>query len=396
MHTHLLRRAAGCALIAVLLAACGDSKSPVTPGPLPACSYTVSPGSAQAPAAGQTFSVHVETAAGCAWTARALVSWVTLSVTSGFGPADIGITVLTNEATAERSGTVTIAEREVSVRQSGRSSAPCVYSLDSPSSTFGADGGPGRLTVSTAAGCAWNATVNVAWLTLRTAAGSGPGEILYDVARYDGTTTREGRIAIDGASFVVRQDPPAPGPCAYAVDPTSVSLHWHGAAGEGLEVRVTTSAHCGWTAASNTAWIELVTAAASTGSGVARVRIGAYTLEPTRSGPLMIRWPSETAGQNVWITQEGCRYAISLTADSVPAAGGRRRVSVFGTPVSTTCMIGCPWEAASSVPWIRFAGATSRAGDDDIFYDVDPNTTGVARAGTLTIAGKTLVVSQGG
>ena len=42
------------------------------------------------------------------------------------------------------------------------------------------------------------------------------------------------------------------------------------------------------------------------------------------------------------------------------------------------------------------AGSSSRAGDDDLFFDVDPNLTGAARTGTLTIAGRTLTVTQGG
>jgi len=396
MNTHFVRAAAGGAVVALLAAACGDSKTPVEPSPLPSCSYAVTPASVQAPAAGQAISLHIDTTSGCAWTARAEASWIALSATSGSGAADIVVTVVANDSTAERTAGITIAERAVSVRQTGRAPAPCLYSLGSPSSTFGAEGGPGRLTVGTTAGCAWTATINVTWITMRVANGSGPGEILYDVLPYDGTAQREARFAVQEASFTVRQDPPARGPCTYVVDPTSTVLHWHGSAGDGMEVRITTLSHCSWTIASNTAWIESVTAGSGTGSTVARVRVGAYTMEPARSGPLMVRWPTDTAGQNVWITQEGCRYAISITTDPVPASGASgRRVSVFGTPVSTSCMIGCPWTAATSDSWLHIRGATSRAGDDDLFYDVDANTTGAERTGVLTIAGRTLIVTQG-
>jgi hypothetical protein len=394
MHTYFARAAASCAAIMLLAAACGDNKSPVTPSPLPSCSYAVSPGSTRAPAAGQSISVHVETTTGCAWTARAEVSWITLGATSGSGAADFVLTVLANESIAERAAGITIAGRDLSVRQDGRAPAACLYTLSSSTSTFGADGGPGRLALGTTAGCAWTATSDAAWIVLRVATGSGPGEILYDVARYDGTSQREARIGVDGASFAVRQDPPAREPCTYVVDPVSTLLHWHGTAGEGMDVRITTMSHCSWTIASNTLWIEAITAASGTGTATARVRVGSYTLEPTRSGPLMIRWPTDTAGQNVWITQEGCRYAISLATDAVAASGGRRRVSVFGTPVSTTCMLGCPWTAAANVPWIHIAGASSRAGDDDLFFDVDVNATSAERVGVLTIAGLTLTVTQ--
>jgi hypothetical protein len=165
--------------------------------------------------------------------------------------------------------------------------------------------------------------------------------------------------------------------------------------GEGFEVRLATAAQCAWTAAAGASWMELLTASGGAGSALMRVRVGAYTEQQTRRAPLEIRWPSATAGQNVWITQEGCYYAISLTSDSVPAAGGRRRVSVFGTPVSVDCSLGCPWTVATNASWIHVPGSGSRAGDDDVFFDVDANTTGAPRTGSLTIAGRTLVVNQG-
>lgn len=386
---------AGAAIIgaALVAAACGGSKNPVTPTPV-TCTYILSLTAAQAPAAGQAITVHVDTAASCAWTARTQAGWIALSATSGTGPADVVVTLTANDGIAERVGTVTIADKDVSIRQGGRTPNACTYALTSSSSTIGAAGGRGRVSVQTAAGCAWTARVQASWVTLPIASGVGPGEVEYEVAPFDGTAQRETRIEVDQASFTLRQDPPAPAPCTYAVDPTESALHWHGTANDGLDVRITTLAHCSWTATPASTWMQLVTPGAGTGSAAARVRVGAYTNEPTRSAPLMIRWPTDTAGQNVWITQEGCRYAISLTSDTVPPAGGRRRVSVFGTPVTVTCAIGCPWTVAVDVPWIHVAGSTSGAGDDDVFFDVEVNATGAVRTGTITIAGRTLVVTQ--
>ena len=213
---------------------------------------------------------------------------------------------------------------------------------------------------------------------------------------YTGTEQRAAQIVAGTASFTVRQDPPPSAPCTYGVDPTSVLLHWHGVAGDGMDVRLTTLGHCSWTASSGAAWVELLTPPSGTGSAAMRVRINAYTNEATRSAPLMIRWPTPTAGQNVSITQEGCRYALSVRTDTVPAAGGRRRVSVFGDPVTVDCMVGCPWTIVSVAPWIHVSGSTSRAGDDDFFYDVDANTTGTQRTATMTVGPLTLTVIQEG
>jgi len=387
----------GVAAIYLVASACGGSKNPNAPTPPPpaTCTYALSSAAVQAEAAGQSISVRLGTAAACTWTARATSNWVTLSPTSGTGPADIVMTVTPNAASVERSTIVTIADQELTLRQRAKTAPSCSYTLESGSSTFGPEGGKGRVSLKTDAGCAWTARSESPWITLRTTNGTGPGEIDYDVAAYEGTAQRQSAIVVEGASFPVRQDPPPPASCSYSVDPTSTSLHWHGAVGDGFEMRLTTGATCAWTAAAGASWIELLTPTSGAGPAAMRVRVGAYTGQTTRRAPVEIRWPAATAGQNVWITQEGCYYAISLTSDNVPAAGGRRRVGVFGTPVSVDCSIGCPWTVAANAPWIHVPGAASRAGDDDLFFDVEPNTTGAPRTGTLTIAGQVLTVTQG-
>lgn len=173
----------------------------------------------------------------------------------------------------------------------------CAYALESGSSTFGAEGGKGRVSVRTNVACAWTARSDFPWITLRVASGTGPGDIEYDVAPDAGTDQRQAAISVEQASFPVRQDPPSPTSCSYNVDPTSTSLHWHGAVGEGFDVRLATAAHCTWTTAAAASWIELLTAPGGTGSTVMRVRVGAYTEQQTRRAPLEIRWPTATAGQ---------------------------------------------------------------------------------------------------
>ena len=109
-----------------------------------------------------------------------------------------------------------------------------------------------------------------------------------------------------------------------------------------------------------------------------------------------MRWPTVTAGQNVWVTQEGCWYAMSAMSQELPAQGGRSSVTVYGDPVSQTCSIGCPWTATSEAPWIRVLSSMPRAGDDLLMYEVDANPTGVDRVGTIRVDRMTLTVRQRG
>jgi hypothetical protein len=95
------------------------------------------------------------------------------------------------------------------------------------------------------------------------------------------------------------------------------------------------------------------------------------------------------AGQTVTITQgQGCTFAISPETRTVPASGADGTVAVAaGT--------GCAWTAASDVSWITIASGTSGNGNGSVSYKVAA-TTGPARTGTMTVAGRTFTVNQDG
>ncbi len=189
--------------------------------------------------------------------------------------------------------------------------------------------------------------------------------------------------------------PPAPTPqpsaCSYSVSPVELTEHWHGT---GFVLTVTTSSGCGWTASASEPWIGLDRTSGE-GPGVVVVSHGVFTEDATRRAAVQIRWQAPTAGQNAWVTQEGCRYGFDTTLASFPASGGRRQVTVVTQAVSASCSIGCPWTATSAAPWIHIISSMPRAGDDAFSYEVEANSGG-ARAGAITVAGRTLAVSQAG
>jgi hypothetical protein len=121
-----------------------------------------------------------------------------------------------------------------------------------------------------------------------------------------------------------------------------------------------------------------------------------YTEESSRAAALRVRWPTPTAGQNVWITQEGCTYGVSVTTENVVASGGTGTVYVYGTPISTSCSLGCPWTATSQVPWIRVTSAMPRAGDDRFTYQVDPNPDTSERVGQILVERRIITIRQAG
>jgi len=84
-----------------------------------------------------------------------------------------------------------------------------------------------------------------------------------------------------------------------------------------------------------------------------------------------------------------CTFDIDPTSRSLGASGGTGSVAVAaGT--------GCAWTAVSNAAWIHVTSGANGSGNGSAGYSVDANQTTSSRTGTLTIAGRTFTVNQGG
>ena len=81
-----------------------------------------------------------------------------------------------------------------------------------------------------------------------------------------------------------------------------------------------------------------------------------------------------------------CTYALSATSASFAEAGGSGSVNV-------TSVAGCPWTATSNASWITINSGTPGSGNGTLNFTVAANT-GLARTGTITVAGQTFTVNQ--
>jgi hypothetical protein len=165
--------------------------------------------------------------------------------------------------------------------------------------------------------------------------------------------------------------------CTYTILPVSQTLP---AAGGNGTVNVTAQAACAWTAASTVAWARVTAGASGTGDGVVTFTADP-NVGPTRTGTFTI------AGKTFTLTQEGdCGFAV--TPDTLARGSGATTDAV-----NVTAAAGCNWTAVSNVPWVRItAGAAgTAAGRVEVAFDAN---TGPARSGTLTVATRTVNVSQ--
>jgi hypothetical protein len=380
----------GAVLAAVALLSGCDGQSPTTPS---VCSYELTPTSASFGSSGGTGQLTVATQPDCGWRALSKVPWI--AITGGATGVDSGtvtFSVSPNTGPA-RQGALTIGDQAFSVTQEGLA---CSFDVSPQSSTFPAEGGTGTLQVTTASACAWTAEAAASWIVITSGTtGQGNGVVSFSVTRQTDPAGRTATIRVAGLSIAIQQSgataPPPPVECDYSVAPTEVGLHWHET---GAQVALTTTAGCTWTVDSGAEWLTLSTPSA--GAGPATIRFGAsiFTDPGSRRAPIRVRWPTATAGQNVWVTQEGCYYAISVKTQAAPAAGGTSTVFVLGTPVSVNCMVGCPWTAVSEASWIQIVSSMPRAGDDLVTYRIEPNTTGQSRTGTIRIETAVLTVIQ--
>jgi hypothetical protein len=336
------------------------------------CSFAISPATHTASSSGGNVSVGVTAAAGCAWTAQSNVPWIGVSSgASGSGTGPVVLAIAAN-AGADRQGTVTIAGQTFTVQQG----SGCAYTISPRELSVPSGGASGSFSVSTAGGCTWTAIANAAWLSVTSGGnGTGPGTVQFTVAANAGGA-RSGTITAGGQTYAVTQA----AACSPVVAPEAIAA---AAAGGPQNVSVTAAAECPWTAVSNAAWVAITAGPSGSGNGTVQLDVQPNA-GPARSGTATI------AGKTVGITQEsGCTFSIAPLAHAATAAGGSGTVAV-------TAGSGCAWTAVSNAAWITVTKGQSGAGAGAVEFSVEANATGALRIGTITIAGHTFTVEQGG
>jgi predicted extracellular nuclease len=165
---------------------------------------TIAPNLAAYSATGGQGSFNLDILTTCPWTAVASDPWIIIvSADSGSGDAQISYEVRDNTGGTFRTGTITVAGKTFTITQNG--GASCSYNLASANASFVAGGGSGTVGVIATAGCTWNATSTVNWITVTSGSpGSGNGTVNYSVAANSGPT-RTGTLIIAGRTFTVKQ-----------------------------------------------------------------------------------------------------------------------------------------------------------------------------------------------
>lgn len=370
-------------LAAAAAAACGSSS--VTSGPTPTkCDLSFGTPT-QIAASGGAATISVTAQPECGWSVSTQANWISdLAPTSGQGNGTVEFRAAPNPIPTMRAADLMFNEERVVVSQGA---APCPVTLSPSTQNIGADGGSGQIRISPEGSCAWSATSTDSWLTITSSAsGTGDGTITFTVMS-NGGEARNAHVVVGSQSATINQagvgqTQPVPSPptvpvCSYSLSPSSESI---GVDGGRIDITVSTSASCTWTATTNTSWILVRRGESASGSDTVRLNV-APNAGNARSGSVSI------AGQTFTVTQAtSCTFQLGRTSFDIPSSGNPRAVVVTAPPE-------CTWSATSNTSWLTIVEGSEGKGTGTVRVSA-PAYTGPPRTGTITVAGQTVSVTQ--
>ena len=259
-------------------------------------------------AAGESLTVGVNTGSIVGWNVIESLDWLSVSVASMTGPANVTLTATANTTVQPRSGTIRIAGHEFRVSQKGRGVA---ISYDE-TRVFDADGKTtgenteNSISVTADADVEWTAVASdPTWIVIyQGASGKGNGTVKYIVSPYVGSgEIRTGMITIgDQIAYVTQR------PYELSIEPNGTWVDGNAGAGE---IQVALDIDGVWNAIATEPWITLVSGYnAGTGSGKVVFRYVDNNTGKERTGKIVI------AGEIYTLTQQARQnFAISATVD---------------------------------------------------------------------------------
>lgn len=265
------------------------------------CTFSITPENKSFADAGGSGQVQVTTTAACDWTAASNAAWVTIGTAKGNGPGAVSYSVAANNASASRSGTLTIAGHIFSVTQAGEGTpepSNCEYAVTPVN--FAPCLGGGRLTASltTQANCSWTVNTSAGWLSLPNGkSGKGSGTIAiafsdnYDAPR-DGVVMVRWPTPTAGQNIQVEQ-----AGCLYSVNQSAFNFTSAAATGSFTVFQQSQPNSCGgplqdqcvWTARANVSWITVTSSMPRQGDNPVSFKVSANTGTTSRTGKITVK-----------------------------------------------------------------------------------------------------------
>ena len=178
--------------------------------------------------------------------------------------------------------------------------------------------------------------------------------------------------------------------CSYGLSFTQANVP---AAGGAVQVTLSTSAGCNWTASTASPFVTITANASGTQSAVVQMAVAANPGASARVATVQI------ADQTLTIAQAGtapCGFSLTPGAAAIGGAGGTGTVTLNTAAACGWTATSNPGHATISNPSDGVESATILGvGPATINYTVRPNPACAQRTVTLSIAGQPFVITQG-
>ncbi|KJR40354.1 S-layer homology region domain protein [Candidatus Magnetoovum chiemensis] len=348
------------------------------------CTYSIQPETKSFTYTGGVGFVTINTSEGCTWEAVSNDLWLSLmSGTSGAGSGQAIFAVETNDASASRTGTLTIAGETFTVTQSA---TDCEYSISPSKASYSTDGGAGTIEVSSSTGCEWTPEASDDWISITSgSSGNGIGTITYTVNSNSGFQ-RGGKIEIMGEEVDIVQ---AGDPCVYDLMP-KVGVYTSQSGSGSVDV-ITSLDTCAWTAVSDNSWITIDAGSNGTGNAAVSYSVSENPNTSPRIGIL------EIAGRKFTVTQTGADATCSVSI--LPQQTTISSESTEGNIIVLTSPADCAWSTTTvASSWIAISDPESGSGTGDsvITYKAEANADTSDRFGVVMVNDQPFMLTQKG
>lgn len=297
------------------------------------------------------------------WQAAVSDDWISLTATDGEAGFPVAYMVGMNTNAETRVGYIYVSGHVHTITQAGVGST-----LDKGNAQFESEGGEGTIALTIDQRHIWKARPNVDWISVSPTNGMSNGTITYTVAPLYDVTTRSGTITAGGNTFTVFQYGRRIGLGSYS---ETRDYYTHV-----IPITVNALAITEWEVAPNNSWISIVDGGKGKGADLVTIAISENPSFQARTGTVTI------GTETFRVTQEGrtdVEFAINPVETTGSANGANGLIAITATP-------DMPWVAESQNNWLTIVPSyATGAGNGNVAYTVNPNTTVYDRTGTIVI-----------
>jgi hypothetical protein len=249
----------------------------------------------------------------------------------------------------------------------------CTYDVTPLTRAVGAGSEAFSFTITTQAGCAWEAETAEGPITISSAAsGVGSGTVSYDITTNPLSSPRNESLTIAGHVALVTQAGIGGTPCTYEVmSPTAVVGYQNGS----ITLTIETQAGCSWTTDPTGGFLYLMSAASGTGPASVIYGVQNNTAPEPRTTSVDVAGRTTSLAQRAFGDEESevvCDLSVSVAATGADAG----QLHIAAPPW-------CRWNIGPEESWVT-VGTTSGSGNGSVGFVVDRSTMPAPTSGDVS------------